>query len=104
MEVAPSWALLTVAVLFTFFPLSLAYTVIVQRALDLRIILRQGTRYAFARGTLWVLQTIVFTFLGFRLFHFAMPPAAWPSSSPRGIRRRRPVSAPAHCPASFPMD
>jgi sigma-B regulation protein RsbU (phosphoserine phosphatase) len=71
MDVAPSWALLTVAVLFTFFPLSLAYTVIVQRALDLRIILRQGTRYAFARGTLMVLQAIVFTFLGYRLFHFA---------------------------------
>src|SRR5271156_5910957 len=70
-EIAPSWALLTVAILFTFFPLSLAYTVIVQRALDLRIILRQGTRYAFAQGTLWVLQVIVFTFLGFRIFHFA---------------------------------
>jgi phosphoserine phosphatase RsbU/P len=70
MEVVPSWALLAVAVLFTFFPLSLAYTVIVQRALDLRLILRQGTRYAFARGTLWVLQAIVFVFLGFRLFHF----------------------------------
>jgi phosphoserine phosphatase RsbU/P len=71
MEMAPSWALFTVAGLFTFFPLSLAYTVIVQRALDLRIILRQGTRYAFARGTLWVLQIIVFAFLGFRIFHFA---------------------------------
>jgi sigma-B regulation protein RsbU (phosphoserine phosphatase) len=71
METAPSWALFTVAVLFTFFPLSLAYTVIVQRALDLRIILRQGTRYAFARGTLWVLQALVFTFLFFRIFHSA---------------------------------
>jgi phosphoserine phosphatase RsbU/P len=71
MEQAPSWALFTVAVLFSFFPLSLAYTVIVQRALDLRIILRQGTRYAFARGTLWALQAIVFTFLGFRLVHYA---------------------------------
>jgi phosphoserine phosphatase RsbU/P len=70
MDVAPPWALFTVAVLFTFFPLSLAYTVIVQRALDLRIILRQGTRYAFARGTLWVLQVIVFTFLAFRVFRF----------------------------------
>jgi sigma-B regulation protein RsbU (phosphoserine phosphatase) len=68
---APPWALLTVGVLFTFFPLSLAYTLIVQRALDLRIILRQGTRYAFARGTLWVLQIIVAAFLGVRLFHFA---------------------------------
>jgi phosphoserine phosphatase RsbU/P len=71
MEMAPSWALLTVAVLFTLFPLSLAYTVIVQRALDLRIILRQGTRYAFARGTLWVLQVIVVAFLGYRIFHFS---------------------------------
>jgi sigma-B regulation protein RsbU (phosphoserine phosphatase) len=70
LEGAPSWALFTVAVLFTFFPLSLAYTVIVQRALDLRIILRQGTRYAFARGTLWALQAIVFIFLGFRLVRF----------------------------------
>jgi phosphoserine phosphatase RsbU/P len=71
MEVVPSWALLTIGFLFTLFPLSLAYTVIVQRALDLRIILRQGTRYAFARGTLWVLQAIVFAFLGFRIFRFA---------------------------------
>jgi phosphoserine phosphatase RsbU/P len=69
-ETVPSWALITVGILFTFFPLSLAYTIIVQRALDLRIILRQGTRYAFARGTLIVLQAIVFTFLGFRLFRF----------------------------------
>jgi hypothetical protein len=70
-ELFPAWALITVSVLFTFFPLSLAYTVIVQRALDLRIILRQGTRYAFARGTLWVLQAIVFAFLGFRIYRFA---------------------------------
>ena len=82
METAPSWALLTVAVLFTFFPLSLAYTVIVQRALDLRIILRQGTRYAFARGTLWVLQALVFTFLSFVSSTLPMPPAAARSSSP----------------------
>jgi len=70
-EGAPSWVLFTVAVLFTFFPLSLAYTVIVQRSLDLRIILRQGTRYAFARGTLWVLQAIVIAILGFRLYRYS---------------------------------
>ena len=77
MDALPSWALITVGVLFTFFPLSLAYTVIVQRALDLRIILRQGTRYAFAQGTLWVLQGIVFTYLGFRVFHFAHTSSRW---------------------------
>lgn len=57
--------------LIPLFPLSLAYTVIVQRALDLRIILRQGTRYAFARGTLRALQVVVFVFMGYRLFAFS---------------------------------
>ena len=71
LEGAPFWALITVAFLFSLFPLSLAYTVIVQRALDLRIILRQGTKYAFARGTLWILQINVVLFLGVRLIHFA---------------------------------
>ena len=87
------------------FPLSLAYTVIVQRALDLRIILRQGTRYAFARGTLWVLQAIVFTFLAFRLFHFARASgrAVHARCAPH-IRRRRAFSQSAHCPATFPLD
>jgi phosphoserine phosphatase RsbU/P len=84
LDTAPSWTLLTIAVLFMFFPLSLAYTVIVQRALDLRIILRQGTRYAFARGTLWVLQAIVFVFLGFRVFHFA-------HTSGRGVQLVSPI-------------
>jgi phosphoserine phosphatase RsbU/P len=82
-EMSPSW-LLTVLVLFTFFPLSLAYTVIVQRALDLRIILRQGTRYAFAQGTLWVLQAVVFVFLAFRIFRFA-------HASGRGVQLVAPI-------------
>jgi phosphoserine phosphatase RsbU/P len=83
-QMEPTWELLTIAVLFTFFPLSLAYTVIVQRALDLRIILRQGTRYAFARGTLILVQIAVFVYLGFRIFHFA-------HSSGRGAQLIAPV-------------
>lgn len=69
-EVAPSWLLITLVLLFALFPLSLAYTVLVQRALDIRIFLRQGTRYALARGTLWGLQAIVLVYLGYRLIHF----------------------------------
>ena len=68
---APSWVLLVAVALFTLFPLSLAYTVIVQRALDVRIFLRQGTRYAFARGTLWVLQAAVYSYLGYSLYRFS---------------------------------
>ena len=78
---------------------------IVQRALDLRIILRQGTRYAFARGTLWVLQAIVFTFLAFRLFHFAHASGrVGATHRSRGIRGHRSVSAFAHRAASLLLD
>lgn len=69
-EVAPSWLIVTLVLLFGLFPLSLAYTVLVQRAFDIRIFLRQGTRYALAKGTLWGLQAVVLIYLGYRLIHF----------------------------------
>ncbi|HKY32079.1 MAG TPA: SpoIIE family protein phosphatase [Candidatus Polarisedimenticolia bacterium] len=41
----------TVAVLlFCLFPFTLAYVIVVHRAMDVRVVLRQGVRYAFARG------------------------------------------------------
>jgi hypothetical protein len=47
------------AVLMLFFPLSLAYIVIVQRAMDIRILVRLGTKYALARTTLAIFQLVV---------------------------------------------
>lgn len=47
------------AILMLAFPLSLAYVVIVQRAMDVRILLRMGTKYALARGTLVVLRAVL---------------------------------------------
>jgi phosphoserine phosphatase RsbU/P len=59
---------------FAIFPLTLAYVVVVQRAMDLRILLRMGTKYALARGTLWVLRAAAIT-LVIILF------SSWPVSS-----------------------
>ncbi|HXE12430.1 MAG TPA: SpoIIE family protein phosphatase [Bryobacteraceae bacterium] len=47
------------ATLMLALPLSLAYVVIVQRAMDVRILLRMGTKYALARGTLVVLRAVL---------------------------------------------
>lgn len=47
------------AVLMLLFPLSLAYVVIVQRALDVRILVRMGTKYLLARTTLNILRIAV---------------------------------------------
>jgi len=42
--------------IFLFAPFSLVYVVLVQRAMDVRILLRMGARYALAKATLWVVQ------------------------------------------------
>ncbi len=52
--------------LFFAAPFSFAYVVLVQRALDVRILIRMGTRYALARATLVGLQIAVVTFIVFR--------------------------------------
>ncbi len=40
------------------FPITLAYTIVVQRALDVRVVIRQGLRYALARRGILVVQFI----------------------------------------------
>jgi sigma-B regulation protein RsbU (phosphoserine phosphatase) len=50
------WLAYLGSLLFLLAPFSLAYVVLVQRAMDVRILLRQGTKYAVARATLLVVQ------------------------------------------------
>src|SRR6202021_697429 len=58
--------------ILAFFPraLSLALLVRVQRALDVRLLLRMGTKYALARYTLLVAE---FAVVAFVIFHFVFP-------------------------------
>lgn len=64
------WITLPGYLLFFAAPFSFAYVVVVQRALDVRILLRMGTKYALARATLLVAE---FAFVGFVIFHFVLP-------------------------------
>jgi phosphoserine phosphatase RsbU/P len=50
------WAAYTGGTIFLLAPLSLAYVVLVQRAMDVSILVRQGTKYALAKATLLVIQ------------------------------------------------
>ena len=52
----PDWVLLSALFIFTLFPLSLAYAVVVQRAMELRVLLRQGSQYALARSGIWIIR------------------------------------------------
>jgi sigma-B regulation protein RsbU (phosphoserine phosphatase) len=51
--------LLVLAVWFLVFPLTLAYTVLTERAMELRVVIRQGMRYALARGGLRIIIFLV---------------------------------------------
>ena len=66
-EARSYWIRYLGALLFMLAPLTLAYVVLVQRALDVRVLLRMGTRYALAKASLWVLQAALLTVIGLRL-------------------------------------
>ena len=70
----PAWYFWTCIALFIFFPLSLAYVIIVQRAMDVRILLRQGTQYALARGTLNGVSVVLITLIGVLLYELLNHP------------------------------
>jgi sigma-B regulation protein RsbU (phosphoserine phosphatase) len=55
------------AALFLLAPLTLAYVVLVQRALDVSVLIRQGTKYGVAKATVWVVQVVLLTFVAWRL-------------------------------------
>ena len=55
----PEWLVLSALSLILLFPITLAYVIVVQRALDVRVVIRQGLRYALATGGIRVLQVCV---------------------------------------------
>jgi phosphoserine phosphatase RsbU/P len=59
----PQWITITVFAILLLFPLSLAYVVVVQRAMDLRILIRQGTKYFFARQSNWIIRVVLTVWL-----------------------------------------
>jgi phosphoserine phosphatase RsbU/P len=62
-----SWIRYLGAYLFMIAPLTLAYVVLVQRALDVRVLVRMGTRYALAKASLWAVQVALLAFVGIKL-------------------------------------
>jgi sigma-B regulation protein RsbU (phosphoserine phosphatase) len=65
----PPYLFLAALFVFTLFPISLAYVVVVHRAMDLRIILRQGTKYALARTSLWFIRALTGLLLSLAVIH-----------------------------------
>jgi sigma-B regulation protein RsbU (phosphoserine phosphatase) len=55
----PLWVIATAVGMLMLFPLTMAYVIVVERALDVRVVVRQGMRYALATRGVRVLQGII---------------------------------------------
>lgn len=58
-NVAPPWVTVPAFLFLFLFPVTLAYVIVVHRALDVRVVIRQGMQYAFARTGVIVLRVAV---------------------------------------------
>jgi sigma-B regulation protein RsbU (phosphoserine phosphatase) len=56
---AAPWIVMPALLMFLLFPLTFAYVIVVHRALDIRVVIRQGVRYAFARGGVQALRFVI---------------------------------------------
>lgn len=72
MHALPPWSNVIFLVLLLFFPATLAYVIVVQRAMDIRIIVRTGVRYALASTGLRTLQIVLFLVVILFTLRFAL--------------------------------
>ncbi len=56
---APAWFAIPTLLLLFCFPATLAYVIVVHRALDVRVVIRQGLQYTLVRGGLRLLQALL---------------------------------------------
>jgi sigma-B regulation protein RsbU (phosphoserine phosphatase) len=69
-DLFPDWLVAAALILTVLFPLTLAYVIVVQRAMDVRVALRLGLKYALAKNGIRILQaalTLIMAYLVLRL-------------------------------------
>jgi sigma-B regulation protein RsbU (phosphoserine phosphatase) len=67
----PPWLVLSSLSLMLLFPVTLAYVIVVHRAMDVRVVIRQGLQYALASGGIRVLQILLTIFVVFSVVIFS---------------------------------
>lgn len=58
-ESLPSWAIAIALLMILLFPLTMAYVIVVQRAMNVRVVLRQGLQYGLAKNGVKVIQVLL---------------------------------------------
>lgn len=63
-EIVPFWIALIALLMMLLFPITMAYVIVVYRAMDVRVVVRQGLQYALAKGGVRVIQLILLLGIG----------------------------------------
>jgi phosphoserine phosphatase RsbU/P len=58
-DIVPFWIALSALIAVLFFPLTMAYVIVVHRAMDVSVVVRQGLQYALAQNGIKVLQFVL---------------------------------------------
>jgi phosphoserine phosphatase RsbU/P len=77
-DVAPQWVIAIAASMLVIFPLTLAYVIVVQRAMDVRVVVRQGLKYALARNGIRILQVVISLATAYFVLKLVSNPAVHP--------------------------
>jgi sigma-B regulation protein RsbU (phosphoserine phosphatase) len=72
----PVWLLLPALLALALFPMTLAYVIVVHQAMDVRVVLRQGLKYALARNGILVAQAVVSAVVVLVAISLLLDPAA----------------------------
>ena len=59
----PTWSILPLIAMMLTFPLAMAYVIVVHRAMDVRVVIRQGLQYMLARGGIRAMQIALFAII-----------------------------------------
>lgn len=70
-ELFSQWVIYLIVLPLVLFPLTLAYVIVVQKAMNVGVALRQGLQYALAKGGIRVLQVVVVSAVGTAVFMMA---------------------------------
>lgn len=68
-QVFPEPLVLSSFAMMLFFPVTLAYVIVVQRAMDVRVVIRQGLQYALAKGGIRALRLAIGVVLGLGIIY-----------------------------------
>jgi phosphoserine phosphatase RsbU/P len=69
-ELVPSWFAIYALLSMLLFPLTMAYVIVIQRAMEVGVVIRQGLQYALARNGVFALQILLSIAVIFTAFSF----------------------------------